>query len=452
MRHPRALVATGAILMAAAGGALYYRHTSSPEYALRKIERAVRNHDVVAFEKHVDVERTSASFVDQMVAFTAADLLRGSGDQKGLEAMGTVMGVQMMEGLKPAMVQALQAGLLRGVESGSVDSAFARPSEGFSSMGLGDSALQGLAGVRRNGSTAVADLRIRPEHLDTTLLVSAKMERVDGQWRVVGLNNFGAFLQTLDELQERRLAAVNDSASKRMLQLVEFGDMRRTPLRGRDTTYLLMEVPVRNRGTSPLTWAALVYPAGGANNVQVAMWDTIAPNAIGRATGGIVYSPSVPEQRALHDGATGTSNALTVGLAVLHGGKADTVYFFGNWDEYTSYMDRRSPSRAGSQQADAPRSKSQVVTSASKLSERLNGTWESDLGTARIDLASGVYSGAFMGEPFERRIKVLNEYDNVVVFKSDTSTIAALFLEDGRLMLKKQGQQGALPFVLRRVK
>lgn len=85
-----------------------------------------------------------------------------------------------------------------------------------------------------------------------------------------------------------------------------------------------------------------------------------------------------------------------------------------------------------------------------RISERLHGTWQSDAMTVKIDLASGTYSGVVLGEPFNRKITILDEYANVVTFKSDSSTITAQFQSDGGLLLTKQGVEGGIPVLLKR--
>jgi hypothetical protein len=71
--------------------------------------------------------------------------------------------------------------------------------------------------------------------------------------------------------------------------------------------------------------------------------------------------------------------------------------------------------------------------------------------TVTFDWENGTYSGVGLGELFNRKLILVSEdaNTNVVVFKSDESTIVCQFLPDGSIVLRKQ-IEGGIPVILTR--
>jgi outer membrane lipoprotein-sorting protein len=84
-----------------------------------------------------------------------------------------------------------------------------------------------------------------------------------------------------------------------------------------------------------------------------------------------------------------------------------------------------------------------------KLSDKLNGKWQSDLMTVSIDLKSGTYNGVAMGEPFKHKVKVKEETDMYVILIVDENQITAQFNGDDRVTLTKEG---GIPIAFTRAK
>ncbi len=83
------------------------------------------------------------------------------------------------------------------------------------------------------------------------------------------------------------------------------------------------------------------------------------------------------------------------------------------------------------------------------LHEKLNGTWQSDIMTVTFDFNGGTYSGVAMGEEFSKKLTLVSEEANIVVFKSDDAKVVCQFQNDGSIMLTKEG---GIPVTLTPVK
>lgn len=86
----------------------------------------------------------------------------------------------------------------------------------------------------------------------------------------------------------------------------------------------------------------------------------------------------------------------------------------------------------------------------SALHDRLNGTWQNDIFTATFDFPGQTYSGVAMGREFSEKLDLISEKGNVVVFRGATQTFVCQFQEDGTIMLTKEGEDGGIPFILKR--
>jgi hypothetical protein len=67
--------------------------------------------------------------------------------------------------------------------------------------------------------------------------------------------------------------------------------------------------------------------------------------------------------------------------------------------------------------------------------------------TAEIDFDQETYTGIAMGKPFSHKLTLIKEYANIVIFKSDDSTITAQLQENGNVMLTKEG---GIPLIFKR--
>jgi hypothetical protein len=76
---------------------------------------------------------------------------------------------------------------------------------------------------------------------------------------------------------------------------------------------------------------------------------------------------------------------------------------------------------------------------AGGMHERLNGTWVSRLMTVNIDFDGGTYEGVALGKEFNRRLALVREYANVVIFTIDGARVTAQFQKGGGVILTKEG-------------
>lgn len=198
------------VVIGAVGFWLYKRYAQGPEYSLYQIKQAVDNRDMAALEKYVDVDRTTASFLDQAVQAGMAEL-----PQKQQAMAAIVLGMAMAS-KKEQVLQALRDGIEDYVEKGS--SGRTAPKgvneqewEQLQSVlplkklleenPLINSRLEGISYVNRQDSLAVVGLDLRMPSQPEPVIVEVQMVDKGTYWQVVGLPNAGPVMKQLGLLE-----------------------------------------------------------------------------------------------------------------------------------------------------------------------------------------------------------------------------------------------------------
>jgi hypothetical protein len=362
----RLIAAAAAVVVLLAAGFVYLHYRNSPRYALAQIRSAVERHDRLRFERYVDVDRFSTTLVDQLTGHIAAESFRQSpGSENGMGALGSALGMGLLERLKPAMVEAVRSSMRESVQNGSLAGLFAKPARDGevdlqrlgSTMGVGKDVFLGVGGIRQDGSTALVDLRVRPILLDTVLTVSLRMEKTNGTWRVVAPDNLTSYLATLSRLQEAKLATVNAAARARMKELVAFGPVTVVPEDIGYETWLRVEVRATNRGHEPIESLMLVFGDAGSSSdlreMPVATDKEIAPGATQTLDGNVEYNQFSEFHTHLRYGSLSADDASEF-YVVVGAARTDTVQLWHSWEDYAGHealRPVRTPARPADHQA-----------------------------------------------------------------------------------------------------
>lgn len=94
----------GAAVAIAAGGWWYLQVRRSPAYSLRRLAAAVDAKDRLAVAMYLDVHQTPVAVTAEMVNAAIAEATRNAQRQRAFEAMGTLLRIRMLEGMKPMVV------------------------------------------------------------------------------------------------------------------------------------------------------------------------------------------------------------------------------------------------------------------------------------------------------------------------------------------------------------
>lgn len=231
----------------------WHAWTSSPTYALRQAARAVGEHDLVTFQKYVDVERVCERFVDDMMASVTEET--GDNPFGGLAA-----GMIMM--MRPRLVEAMQAAIERAIETGEmtaggkddVDAAGqVRPY--WRTASDEESGFRRVAFVRKEGAVAIAGLEMFDADAQSSFTIELKLRDLGGHYQIVEIANLRETMAALREAEAKRLAELNAPIAQELARTVTFERLIGTTSSDRWDISRKAQVGVelRNRSNEPIT-------------------------------------------------------------------------------------------------------------------------------------------------------------------------------------------------------
>lgn len=197
------------LLLILAAGGYYYLHylRDTPVSALMQAARATQTHDVVTFERYVDVDALTNNAVDEVASHSV--LLGALVPGGGIALRG---GLSL---LKPQLAKAAHAEARRFVETGSVEAAEAtapRRLINVSLLGMAgrivgpQSSFKGIKYTTERGNNAWVGIEFTQPRYDTTMVAEVMLQRQpDGHWQAKRISNLGAMLEQVARLEKRKL-------------------------------------------------------------------------------------------------------------------------------------------------------------------------------------------------------------------------------------------------------
>lgn len=140
----------------------------SPVDSLRQLAEAARARDRRAIEQYLDVTRTAKSVVDE--AFSAAAAIAAAAPSHQEDSVESI----------PLLITAVELSIWATL---------------LDSLPVLTDRYQGIADVERRERVTRVGIRMRREDVDSAVVVHLRMERADGHWRVVGIEDLGPYRQ-----------------------------------------------------------------------------------------------------------------------------------------------------------------------------------------------------------------------------------------------------------------
>jgi hypothetical protein len=191
------------------GCAGYWYWTTTPEYSMERVKHAVKDHDLITFQKYVDTDSVAAGIVDDLLAAPMRRLL-GPG-LIGRCIVAGVVGVfkqPMVDGIKDDINHFVLSGQLLA-PGNSVDTEL-QPDLTQPNLTLG--VLDSRLGFRKHafkkveydvkdGDVCKLGLLFHNQVYDKDLVLEVQMRKSGGYWRLIQLTNFPEFTGKLMEMQ-----------------------------------------------------------------------------------------------------------------------------------------------------------------------------------------------------------------------------------------------------------
>ena len=198
-----------AILCALAYYFLYW--TKTPVYSANIIRESIAKHDVVTFEKHVDMDTLYGKGYDD--AIIAIDRIEGNGISTNPFAMGIL---QMM---KPAIVNELKAKTLeeiKGVDNGqsSKKNQATKMAEDLQEKAdVKNADFKDITVVSKEKGEAIVALTLHNKKFNKDFELKVKMaELQDGTWKLKEITNLVDFLVEVDKADKALRASEKNAA------------------------------------------------------------------------------------------------------------------------------------------------------------------------------------------------------------------------------------------------
>jgi len=191
MRRRTILVGSSAVVL---GGVLaaWWFYTGTPEYSLGQLAAATQAHERLGVEEYVDVHSVAVAAVDELVQKQMTTSLREGSTDNPFAALGTALGMSMVQNMKPVLAARLEQALwaMAGEDA-------ARPVSDNVALRAPDlrdlkARYRGIVGSERRGTRARVRLALQRASPDTsTVLLALRLEKADHHWRVIAVEGLG---------------------------------------------------------------------------------------------------------------------------------------------------------------------------------------------------------------------------------------------------------------------
>lgn len=213
----------GIVIVLAAIAAFYLLYwVKTPQHSLGIIKDAVEKHDLITFEKHVNLQNIGTQAIDDMIATTIP-----------AEEMKTPAVAGIINMVKAAAVPAFVVQAQKYVTTGSFSKLNAQNdgqvmvASAAERTGLTSMKFKGIASTSRNKTEAIVTINVWDQQLDQNFVLRLQMQQLgDGTWCLTEIANLKDFIAERDKVVEKRLAALNKPIQdkiKAKVQLITSG-------------------------------------------------------------------------------------------------------------------------------------------------------------------------------------------------------------------------------------
>lgn len=211
-------LATAGIVIAALGWYFLY-WVRTPSYSLGLIRDAVKQHDLAAFQKHVDTEKFIGSLYDDGMAY-----------KMDADGMNNPLVQAMVQAFKPTAVSLLKTEIEESVQgikknSESADENEQRTKNLSKQTGLQDAFFDKIDKTVVEGNAATVTLVLRDKKLEKDFKVDIAMTKLeDGSWQAIRFANFKNYLVEHDKVKKEKLEELNQPIREKIKNLISIKD------------------------------------------------------------------------------------------------------------------------------------------------------------------------------------------------------------------------------------
>ena len=198
----------------------YSYWTSTPEYALQQIVKAVETHDTELFHKYVDVTKIAERIIEDLADSIKDKPDTSSGSVAESPAKGRITLVE------PRLAEIVREQVERYVERGDVPQAGTSDpnEESFSLKRIQDRIgrqFRDVKYVRGEGKIATVGIGLHNERLKIDQVLELKLRRKeDDHWQLIELPNLFQLITEIESVEKSKLEEANRPVREQMEQAV----------------------------------------------------------------------------------------------------------------------------------------------------------------------------------------------------------------------------------------
>lgn len=190
-------------LTASAGIYFLKADEKSPAFAIKSVEESITNHDRENFYKFVNVDGLLNSSYDEVLEGLAdSDKSISIGARDAVKNFTQILKTPLLNSLKAAIDDYVATGKLNNSENLGVKEILAK-------TGINKIEYRGVKNISIDGenpSVAVADIKIFQPELDNEFVLKFVLNQKDnGNWQIVGVQNFRDFVTQIGEVRRVQL-------------------------------------------------------------------------------------------------------------------------------------------------------------------------------------------------------------------------------------------------------
>jgi len=285
-------------LILGAVGLYYWQYTKSPKYSLWQAKKAFKQHDLVSFEKYVDVEGITNSLIDQILK-TVTEQEKPKNEW---EQLGESIGKGLVVLLKPQLSKLAKQQIAKLVETGRLEDEHQKKNSNKSDFSLSDiwneaggkkAAFQGIEYIKKEGKIAYVGLKFYQKEYNTDLILELKMRDKGGYWQIAELSNFANYMKKIDELETKRINELNVpilETMRKTLVIEKIKERRKTDDWGIDKKVIFF-VKVKNIGEKEIDKYKIILTCNSLDGKKLKSITIVDDNNISPGkTGGGAWS------------------------------------------------------------------------------------------------------------------------------------------------------------------
>lgn len=216
------IIGIAAILLVTAGWYFLY-WVKTPSYSLGLIKTAVAQHDLAAFQKHVDTDTLIGSVYDDAMGYYMEK-----------DGMNNPLTMGFVSAMKPALVGQLKTEIETYVQTGHSEGTQDEKqkvdpkAENFTKRtGIKNASFVKIDKTEVNGQSASVYIIVRDAAVEKDFTVQIGMEKLeDGTWKLNRVLNLKEYLAKYEEAKAAKLQELNQPIREKLVALV---DMEKNP-------------------------------------------------------------------------------------------------------------------------------------------------------------------------------------------------------------------------------